>query len=145
MGSNGVLELDFAISRTGQLDPAHTARYKQLGAWISSCYGTPVARTSGSGQTLELTVPPAANNTIDRMWIREDLQHGQRIRNFTVEYMAAGSESWTPFSAGRSVGNKRIDLLSAPAHVSKLRLTVTAAIADPMILDFAVFAPCPSA
>jgi len=34
VGCNGKLEIDFAVSRTGQLDPAHVARYSEVGAWM---------------------------------------------------------------------------------------------------------------
>jgi hypothetical protein len=33
VGSNSVLELDFAIDRTGRVDPTHAARYKEVG-WL---------------------------------------------------------------------------------------------------------------
>lgn len=38
--SPGVLELDFAIDRDGLVAPSHAARYKQLGDYIASCYGS---------------------------------------------------------------------------------------------------------
>ena len=43
VGMNTVLELDFAIDRSGRLDPSHSARYKQLGDWIRTCYGKSIA------------------------------------------------------------------------------------------------------
>ena len=40
---NTVLELDFAIDRSGRVEPSHAALYKAFGDWRRSCYGTPVA------------------------------------------------------------------------------------------------------
>ena len=37
VGRNGVLEMDFAIDRTGRVAPKHAARYKEFGDWVKSC------------------------------------------------------------------------------------------------------------
>ena len=36
VGRNGVLEMDFAIDRTGRVALAHEQRYGELGDWIRS-------------------------------------------------------------------------------------------------------------
>jgi hypothetical protein len=38
--------MDFAIDRTGRVDSKHAARYKQFGAWLTSCYASPVAQAA---------------------------------------------------------------------------------------------------
>lgn len=43
VGANSLLELDFAIDETGQVDPVHAAAYQAFGDWIRGCYGTPGA------------------------------------------------------------------------------------------------------
>ena len=48
VGSNGVLELDFAIDRDGLVNSAHAARYKEFGDWIRTCYGKPLAQMNSS-------------------------------------------------------------------------------------------------
>lgn len=78
------------------------------------------------------------------IWVAVQSQ-GQRIRSYTVEFQPLGSSAWLPFSNGTSVGNKRIDILNSPVKATQLRLTVTAAIAEPIVSDFAAFLPCPSA
>jgi len=69
-------------------------------------------------------------------------QFGQRIRAYNVEARVDGS--WQPFSAGTSVGNKRIDVAAGAVAADQLRLTVTASTALPVIGNFAVFKPCPT-
>lgn len=44
----------------------------QFGDWIRACYGAPVARTSGSGSVITLTLNSTAQGVaVDRVWIRE--------------------------------------------------------------------------
>ena len=90
VGSNSVMELDFAIDRTGNIDPTHAERYAEFGAWIRSCYGTAVARTPWSlTDTLELAVASTdgAGIGIDRIVIQEDISRGQRITSYSVDAM----------------------------------------------------------
>jgi alpha-L-fucosidase len=128
VGHNGKLELDFAISRTGQLAPAHTARYAEFGAWIGACYGAPLASVAPptGAFTAQLTLG-AAPVAVDRIALREDLNYGQSIYGYAVEY-DAGDGAWRPFSAGLSVGNKRIDVLPAPVNATRLRLTLSVSL-----------------
>ena len=142
VGQNCVMELDFAVDRTGNIDPKHAARYREFGAWINSCYATPLAATGGfvNASQLELTVPAGA--VVDRVAVGEDLSGGQRILAYTVEAQIDG-QHWQPFASGTSVGHKHISLVSKPVNgVSRLRLTVTKSVAAPAI-KLAAFAPCP--
>lgn len=141
VGNNGVLELDFAIDRTGNVDPVHAVMYASFGNWIRQCYGSPIA--SVSGRTTWIILPLPGHFIVDRVVIREDQSFGQRIRSYEVSY-DPGNGVWEPFSTGTSVGNKRIDLLSSPVTVAYLQLKVTNSTAQPVISFFGAFAPCPS-
>lgn len=153
VGSNSVMELDFAVDRTGNIDPTHAARYQEFGAWIRGCYGV-AAADSGAGYSnatiVEITVAGEADSAvIDRVAVMEDLSAGQRITAYKVEVIYAVNEAaddWQPFSWGTSVGHKRIDVLSKPSGkaISKLRLTVTDSVAPPMI-RLSAYKPCLSA
>eukprot|EP01129_Flabellula_baltica_P002831 TRINITY_DN12731_c0_g1_i2.p1 TRINITY_DN12731_c0_g1~~TRINITY_DN12731_c0_g1_i2.p1 ORF type:complete len:290 (-),score=66.72 TRINITY_DN12731_c0_g1_i2:28-897(-) len=143
VGNNGVLEIDFAIDRTGRVHPQHAARYKLFGDWIRSCYGFPLSSTSGGGSEWEIELN---GDTIDRVVIQEDQRKGQRIRAYSIEALIItgdGKGSWVPFSKGTSVGNKRIDVIPKPlTSVRRLRLTADEYIQTPQLLNFAVFSPC---
>ena len=41
--------MDFAIDRTGRVDPKHEARYKEFGNWLKRCYSDPVASAAVAG------------------------------------------------------------------------------------------------
>jgi alpha-L-fucosidase len=81
VGQNCVMELDFAVDRTGNIDPTHSARYKEFGDWIRKCYGTPLASTGTAfAQTMQLNLTVTkdpAGATVDRVTVREDLSKGQ--------------------------------------------------------------------
>lgn len=144
VGANAKLELDFAVSRTGQLAPAHVAAYAAFGAWITACYGAPAARVSPPPGATSVTLPlgGGAPVAIDRVMMQEDLAQSQRVARYVVEYLAANG-SWAPFSAGGPIGSKRIDLLgeAGPLSTTALRLTVLAAFAPPQLTNFAAFRP----
>lgn len=146
VGHNGKLELDFAISRTGQLAPTHVARYAQLGAWIKSCYGAPLASVAPpAGATSAVLTLGASAVSVDRVMLQEDLTAGQRVYGYAVDF-DAGDGVWQPFSAGLSIGNKRIDVLGAPVSATRVRVTLgPGALAPPMLSNFAAFAPAPCA
>lgn len=145
VGRNGKLEIDFAISRTGQLAPAHVARYAEFGAWIRACYGSPIASvTPAVGATSAELSLGAAPVAVDRVMLREDLAFGQLVYGFSVDF-DAGDGVWRPFSAGLSIGNKRIDVLAAPVNATRLRASFPGALGPTHVLTFSAFAPAPCA
>lgn len=145
VGANGLLELDFAVDRTGNVHPAHAARYAELGQWISECYDTPVASTRvqlpGSNGRVELSLA-GGGQVVDRVMLREDQSRGQRVRQFVVDGRVAG-HGWARLANGTSVGNKRIALFGANVTVTGLRVQVTDTAAAPVFLqEVSAFAPC---
>jgi alpha-L-fucosidase len=141
VGANSVLELDFAIDPTGNVHPSHAAAYSALGDWIRSCYGTPVASTSGDGGNFTLPLT-AGGSTIDRFIIQEDQTYGQRVRAFVVETQTETGGAWTQVAEGSSIGHKRIAIASAPVKAVAARLRITGAAASPVIMAFAAYGPC---
>jgi alpha-L-fucosidase len=161
VGMNGMLELDFAIDRSGLVHPTHAARYKELGDWIRACYPDAHAHaTSGTCSpakpcVLELEIGNGDGHrnghrngsiAIDRAMVQENLAEGQLVRSYKIELVTAAGAT-VAFSTGHSVGNKRIDVVSAPvANVVKARLTVSEYVGATLtITRFAVYPPCPAA
>jgi len=141
VGMNGHLEIDFAISRTGEVDPLHAAAYASFGAWIRSCYGSPVASGAlPSGATSFVLSLGATPVTVDRVRMKEDQTAGQLIYSYTVEAQVGGA--WQAFSSGVSIGASRIDLATA-VTATALRFSVTSGWGTPTGLDFAAFGPAP--
>ena len=88
---------------------------------------------------------------VDRVVIREDISHGQRVRGWTLEAEVDGQWVPTPYawgdvatSNGTGVGNRFVALFK-PITTSSVRLTITKAAAAPMLMQFAAFAPGPCA
>ena len=142
VGANGHLEIDFAIDRTGNVDPIHAAAYAAFGAWIRACYGTPVAAGALPAGASSFSVAVPAGATFDRVLLEEDQTAGQLIVAYTVEAIVGGSPQ--PFSAGVTIGSKRIDVAAAAvAGATAVRVTVTQAYAQPTGLTLKIFAPQP--
>ena len=118
------------------LRPDHIARYTELGDWLQECYSTPVASTTVSGTTMEVTVP--AGRAADRVVLQEDLTTGQRVRAFTVS--ATTSDGTVMTANGTSIGNKFIGTLDRvyPAG-TKLTLTITSAVGAAKMKSMEVF------
>ena len=140
VGCNGKLEIDFAISPTGQLAPNHVSAYAAFGAWQRACYGTPLNSTApGTSLTAILTLPPSSP-AVDRVMLREDLTLGQNVNGWTVE-ADLGNGTWTPFLSGSTVGNKRIAVAATPVLATRLRLTLQpSAFPAPYVQNVSVFA-----
>ena len=145
VGNNGVMELDFAIDRDGLVAPEHEALYRSLGAWIKSCYGTPVIYDGSSNIQLNATTwqytialqghDANATTTVDRVVMREDITHGQRVRSWKLMV------DKVMVSQGTSIGNRRVTIFNT-TQASTMTLTVEA-VDEPQWLQVDIFAPCP--
>ena len=158
VGCNGKLELDFAISRTGQLDPRHVAAYAAFGAWQRSCYGAPLA-TAAPGASLVSVLDLGSGGApvlVDRVMLREDLAGGQNVNGYLLEWEDSssagegGASGWQSFGSGTTVGNKKIHLRAEGAvNATSLRLTLAPSAFPPpyaqFLTTFAAFAPGPCA
>jgi alpha-L-fucosidase len=131
VGRNGNLLLDFAPQPNGLLPEDAMAAYRVFGNWIKTCYGQPLATTSGNGTIFTLSFPNPI--TIDRVQIMEDLRFGERVRVFSV--LADGKS----IVSGTSIGHKYIGVLAVEHVVSSLQLNVTQAVGTPAIRGFAAF------
>jgi alpha-L-fucosidase len=107
--------------RSGLILAGHAARYKQLGDFITSCYGAPVnpnaTRTVyGTDGTVTLNFDYATS--IDRIMLMEDQTNGQVIRKYEVwakvvdDGITDGTFNvpLTMISNGTSIGHKRIEI-----------------------------------
>lgn len=79
VGANGHLEIDFAIDRTGGVDPKHAAAYAGFGGWIRSCYGTPIGTGSLAAGATSAEINLSKPTSIDRVRMEEDQTKGQII------------------------------------------------------------------
>ena len=133
--------LDLTPDRTGLIPPAYARRYKELGDFIRSCYGTavqPTQRFTLHHSSLHIHLFDSTPVTVDRSLIQEDQTNGQVIRAYTVDVQLVNSQ-WVTVAKGTSVGNKKIDVWqSGPQLVTAVRLNVTKAVDTPVIKAFTV-------
>jgi alpha-L-fucosidase len=153
LGSNQLM--GFTADRRGYVPDNDVAKVTRVGNFISSCYGKPVAvapESSGAALVLkgpddyiDLTVP--AGQSIDRVWLRENIITGQRALEFRIFVQllssAGGDEPFVLVGAGTSVARKRILLLPSAMKVTTVRFQVTKALEWPVpINQAAAFAVC---
>ncbi|KAJ5174046.1 Glycoside hydrolase family 29 [Penicillium coprophilum] len=120
VGRNCILELDLSPDRSGAISKEHAARYKELGDFINSCYGKPVAGKAAhsSNEKGEYIIKLEKPTNIDRIVLMEDQTNGQVIRSYQVhakilENQDANSAADVTFkllSNGTSIGHKKIDI-----------------------------------
>lgn len=133
IGANTVLELDFAIDRTGQVAPAHAALYKAFGDWRRKCYEHPIAYTTLQPGASSVVLPlggGAGGTLMDRVVLQEALAvgtYGECVANYSLEVQLPGG-SWAPFgiSGAHVIGNKRIELNAATPGAVGPALNATA-------------------
>ncbi|KAH8760563.1 alpha-L-fucosidase [Diaporthe sp. PMI_573] len=138
VGHNCILELDLAPDRSGLVPARHAARYKELGDFIQSCYGSPLEATNSTteaGVVLSFEHP----TSIDRIAIMEDQAEGQVIRAYEVYAKIVDAEEmngtldvpWSLVSNGSSIGHKRIDLFDNAITVTGITVNATKYVDEP--------------
>ena len=145
VGRNCILMLDLTPDRTGLIPPEYARRYKELGDFIRSCYGTSVPSTElfiVDDSSLHVLLFGSTPVTVDRSVIQEDQTNGQVIREYTIDVQLANAtdiNKWITVAKGTSVGNKKIDVWSIGAQlVSGVRLNITKSVDKPVIKAFTV-------
>ncbi len=151
IGANTVMELDFAIDRTGQVAPSHAALYKAFGDWRRKCYEHPIAAATllpGASSV----VLPLGSALMDRVVLQEALAvrtYGECVANYSLEVQLQPGGAWAPFgvSGAHVVGNKRIELNAAspgatgpPMNATAVRFNVTRQYCVPEVA-VSVFSP----
>lgn len=86
VGRNCILELDLSPDRSGLIPAEYAARYKQLGDFIRSCYGTPIPHgsTSINSEAGVYSMTFDYPTAIDRIVLMENQIRGQVIRAYEV-------------------------------------------------------------
>jgi alpha-L-fucosidase len=137
--------LDLAPDRIGLIRIAHASRYKELGDFIRSCYGTsalPNQRLTLDDSNIHIQLFDSSPVTVDRSVIQEDQTHGQVIRSYTVDVQLANAtdaNQWITVAQGTSIGNKKIDIWQAgPLLVGAVRFNITKAADTRIIKAFTV-------
>lgn len=84
-----------------------------------------------------------SEKTFDLIRVREPIQLGQRVENFSVDAWSNGS--WNEIARSTSIGSCRLIRLDHPLTTSKLRLRVTHSPACVLLYDFGLYKIAPGA
>lgn len=150
VGHGAVLNMNIPPERTGRMNTSVAEVMRDVGAALNATFGKHVALASGvnsacSEGIVELKLPKVGS-AFDYVVTMEDLVHGQRIANYSVEFQRQGSRVWEvlvpPVQKKKSlqdrpdghdprdqyVGHKRIDFpewpdATAAAQVERVRFS----------------------
>ncbi len=135
VGHGAVLLLNHTPDTTGRIPEADARRAAEFGAEIERRFGRSLAETTGRGATVELDLGQPTR--IDHLITAEDIREGERVREYVLEGLGP-DRTWRQLAEGTAIGHKKIDRF-APVEVSKLRLRVTRAAAEPRLRRLAAF------
>ncbi len=134
VGRNSTLIMGLTPNPDGLLPEPDVQRLTEWGQKINKIFSQPVASTSGKGSILELRFDK--EERFDHVVIQEDIQHGERVRDYTLEIL--NNKQWQALESGSSIGHKRIHVL--PSQTAEgVRLIINKSIATPLIKKLAVY------
>jgi len=119
---------DTEVSSVWGDDPHHFGGELLLDGDLDSYWAPAEGKNSGS---VTLTLPRPATFNVIR--IQEPVTMGQRVVRYRVE--AWQDQAWQIVSEGTTIGYKKLDRLEDPVTVSRLRLVVVDARAEPLIAE----------
>lgn len=125
VGYNSVLLLNIPPDRRGLIHEADVARLREFAAYRRQAFANNAVQngqtlwTAHAGEQREYALKPGS--TINVVLLQEDIAHGQRVEDFTVEARVGGT--WQQLGKGTTVGYKR--MLRFPAvEADAIRLTI---------------------
>ena len=134
VGHNSTLIVGLTPDPRGLLPEPDVQRLKEWGDEIKKQFGSPIAEVSGKGKEIKLNLnePTLINDII----LQEDIKQGERVRKYVIETRENGK--WVELGRGEVIGQKRIQKIE-PTKVTRLRLRVSEAIAEPIIKSFSIY------
>ena len=134
VGRNATLILGLTPEPNGLIPTGDEHRLKEFGTEINHRFSSPLAQISGQKKSLTLKLDK--KQPVNYCIIQENIQNGERIRQYKVEAKVNGK--WQTVCSGESVGHKRIEKFD-PVEATALRLTVLQSTALPDIINFSAF------
>ena len=139
VGRNALLLLNVPPDTRGRIHEIDSTRLMDFRAWREKVLGVNLAAGAGirkraRGSIWEITLPEA--RTVNYVQLQEEIALGQRISGFRVEVEDAGG--WRTVAEGTTIGYKRI-LPVASVTARKVRVTITASLARPVLKDIALY------
>ncbi len=134
VGRGANLLLNLAPDNRGLIPEADKKRVLGFGDEIRRRFSKPIARTEGRGNEILLTF--STPQTLNHSVIMEDILHGERIQEYTLEINQNGR--WIQLVHGSAIGHKKIDCFER-LETSQVRLNILKAEDVPLIRSFMCF------
>ncbi len=134
VGRGANLLLNLSPDREGLIPKSDAIQGKRFGDLIRSRYSSPIAKTDGIGNMIELSIPE--NISFNCIMTQEDITQGQRVREYEISAFIKGK--WKNIASGYSIGHKKLDNIKM-VEASKIRLTITNSLMEPQIKTFGVY------
>lgn len=134
-GRGAVMLLNATPDTLGVIPSGDVARFAELGAEIDRRFSSPLKSVSdikGNEAIITFDMPTTVNHIVTM----EDYREGERIRAYQLDGWV--NDHWEPIYAGSSVGRKKIDFFD-DITVSKIRLSITKSVAEPLIRSFTAY------
>jgi alpha-L-fucosidase len=134
VGHNTSLILGLTPNADGLMPEADVSRLKEFGNEITRRFSSPIATTSGNGNTIILKLPIAQK--INQVVLMEDISKGERVRKFVLE--GKTKMGWETVFEGSSIGHKFIHSFD-DLEVSSVRIKIRESKGSPQIKSFKVY------
>ncbi|MFC1725058.1 alpha-L-fucosidase [candidate division KSB1 bacterium] len=134
VGHNSTLILGITPDPDGLIPKTDVKRMKEFGYEIKKRFGKPIASVKGKGSVFNIETEKEIK--INHVVIMENIREGERVREFVVEGFL--DNEWKTLCSGSCIGHKYIHQFET-VNVTKVRLTVSRSIAEPVIKDLSVF------
>jgi alpha-L-fucosidase len=134
VGNNSTLILGITPDTRGLIPEADVKRLQEFGQAIRRTFSDPIAKTAANGYRIQLSLDP--NTEFDTVVIQEDIQQGERVRQYCLEIRQEGT--WSTLAEGTCIGHKRIHRLPL-LRADGMRLVLQRATATPIIKNLAVY------
>lgn len=132
VGRGANLLLNLPVDRRGLVHERDAARLLELRAQLDATFRDDLARDAELKQGRdEIRLTFGRPLLFDRIVLSEQIEFGQRVREFAVEALDADG-AWREIAAGTTIGRKRI-LRCAPVTAQALRLLILDARAAPLL------------
>jgi len=91
---------------------------------------------NSTSATLDMNI--GASTLVNVIRLEENITRGQRVARYTISG-AFGSEEPKPIVSGTTIGYTKLERLSPPRRLSRIRLTIEDAVAEPEQVRVRVF------
>ena len=139
IGRGANLLINMTPDTTGIIPEIETDILKSLGDSLQNIFSKPKAEIifpEYIKETGYFELELSRSSDIRMIEIEEDIERGQRVAQYVIEYLSAGD--WLTLTEGQSIGRKRLHNINY-LRADKLRLVITKSDGDAVIKKFAAY------